>query len=46
VYHAAVASTNNPVRGLEVLDTEGERVPVEKLWQDAPAVIGFVRHFG
>jgi hypothetical protein len=36
----------NPLRGLHLLDVQGKQVPVESLWQDGPAVIGFVRHFG
>ena len=36
----------NPLEGMQVLDTAGNRVPVDTLWRDAHAVIAFVRHFG
>jgi hypothetical protein len=37
---------SNPLSGMNVLDPQGNLVPVETLWRDAHAVIGFVRHFG
>jgi peroxiredoxin len=37
---------SNPIADSMVLNTAGTAVPVAKLWQSAPAVVGFVRHYG
>ena len=34
------------LQGVSVLDTDGQRVLLEDLWSDQPAVLVFVRHFG
>lgn len=34
------------LQGVSVLDTDGQRVLLEDLWSDKPAVLVFVRHFG
>jgi len=41
-----MAGAQNPVSGLNLLDSEGNPVAADSMWQDAHAVIGFVRHFG
>ena len=38
--------TSDAIAALDVLDQEGRRVPLGSLWQDRPAVIVWVRHFG
>ncbi|HMJ14112.1 MAG TPA: peroxiredoxin-like family protein [Polyangiaceae bacterium] len=38
--------SENPIADSMVLDSGGTAVPIARLWQGAPAVIGFVRHFG
>lgn len=34
------------LRDVEVLDTNGAAVRLGSLWQEAPAVVVFVRHYG
>ena len=34
------------LQGISVLNTDGQRVPLEELWSDQSAVLVFVRHFG
>lgn len=29
-----------------VLETDGREVPLSTYWRDAPAILGFLRHFG
>jgi peroxiredoxin len=36
----------NPVADSMVLDTNATAVPISRLWETSPAVLGFVRHFG
>ena len=41
-----MAGAENPISGLNLLDPRGNPVAADSMWQDAHAVIGFVRHFG
>lgn len=38
--------TATRLRDVEVLDTQGAPVRLGDLWQDEPAVVVFVRHYG
>ena len=41
-----MSGAKNPISGLSLLDPDGNAVAADTMWQDAHAVIGFVRHFG
>ncbi|KAK4759646.1 hypothetical protein SAY87_022777 [Trapa incisa] len=43
---AATGEATDPLDEVEVLDLNGNAVPISNLWKDRKAVVAFARHFG
>lgn len=40
------AETNDLLDSVQVLDLDGNGIPISNLWKDRKAVVAFARHFG
>ena len=41
-----VASDTDAIKDIRVLDVDGKRVRLGSLWEDGPAVLVWLRHYG